>query len=387
MTDDEIKSPRPSSSPAATLGAAARPARRKFEPIPLRPLPERPFFSVLIRNCNYADYVGLALQSVLDQTYGNLEIVACDDGSTDNSREVIQAYAKEDSRIRLVAQENGGVASAANAAYKASRGELIALLDSDDTFEPRKLELVLETLRNNPRSGFCVDRIQPVSADGLPLGPPYPQNVDHGWIGPEKLRLGSLSFLPPVSGLTFRREVVSHLFPIPVELRRLEDCYLCSAQFLTEVSLAPECLTRYRVHRGHITGVNGEKPRPFWSMFEAEGHIRFVGDLERVLTLQKAFLTGFYGPTVADELRLEDHQGYWDSLLGIRALRGKRPGPIRPYSIEEMISHVSRPANKRMWRAIMLLPDPLAKRAYCFWRGSSPLKRVAKRVMLPLIRR
>jgi hypothetical protein len=232
-----------------------------------------------------------------------------------------------------------------------------------------------------------VNRIQPVSAQGQPLSGPYPPSVDRGWIGPEKLRQGSLSFLPPVSGLSFRREVVSPLFPIPVELRRLEDCYLCTAQFLTEISLAPDSLTDYRVHRAHITGVAEDNPRPFWSMFEAEGHIRFVGDLEKVVPLQRAFLAGFYGPAVADVLRLEDHQGYWDSLLGIRALRGKRAGLIRPYGVGEMIDHVSRPANKRVWRAIMLLPDPLAKRAYCLWRGSSPMKNLVKRAVLPLIRR
>ena len=286
----------------------------------------------------------------------------------------------------MVTQENSGVSRAANTAYENSNGELIAFLDADDVFKPRKLEQVLASFRDNPRSGFCVHSIQPVTADGQPLGPPYPPNVDHGWIGPEKLKEGSLSSLPPVSGLSFRREVASLLFPSPAQLVRLEDCYLCTAQFLTEVSLAPKCLTDYRVHRAHITGVAGDEPRPFWSMFDAEGHIRFVGDLEKVVPLQKAVLARFYGQEVADKLRLEDHQGYWDALLGIRALRGKRAGAIRPYRVQGMIGHVRRPANKRLWRAIMLLPDPLAKQAFCLWRGSSPLKRIAKAALLPLIR-
>jgi glycosyltransferase involved in cell wall biosynthesis len=359
---------------------------RNFEPFSLPALPEQPLFSVLVRNHNYARYVGVALQSVLDQTYRNFEVIVCDDGSTDNSREVIAAYVRKDSRVRLVEQKNGGVASAANTAYEQSKGELIAFLDSDDLFKPRKLETVLRTFESNPRSGFCVDRIQPFSDDGQALGPPYPPNVDYGWIGPEKLRQGSLSFLPPVSGLAFRREIAAHLFPIPVQLERLEDCYLCTAQFLTEISLAPECLTEYRVHPAHITGVSGDKPRPFWTMFEAEGHIRFVHDLEKVVPLQKALLSRVYGPSLAEGLRLEDHQGYWDALLGIRVLRGSRAGAIRPYTIRQMIGHVRRPANKRVWRAITRLPDPLARRAYCFWRGSSPLKQIVKRTVLPLIR-
>jgi glycosyltransferase involved in cell wall biosynthesis len=390
MTDHETKSSGPALSPGAAT--AARLARRKFQPMALPPLPEQPLFSVLIPNYNYSRYIGATLQSVLDQTYRNLEVIVCDDGSTDNSREVVQQYAKDDPRVRLVAKQNGGFASALNAAYANCKGKLIALLDADDGFGPRKLEQVLASFRSNPRSGFCVDRIQPVSADGQPLGPPYPQNVDHGWIGPEKLRQGSLSSLPPTSGLSFRREVAAELFPIPSAIPRLVDCYLCSAQFFTEVSVAPECLTRYRLHDAHLSGKRGsgekaDAPRPFWTMVDAEGQAQFIGDLEGVLAVQRDFLARLYGMDVGEALRVEDHQGYWDSLLGIRALRGKRAGAIRPYGIEEMIGHVSRPANKRMWRAIMLLPDPLAKRAYCLWRGSSPLKRVAKRVVLPLIRR
>ncbi|HTV55485.1 MAG TPA: glycosyltransferase family 2 protein [Terriglobia bacterium] len=381
-----------SAGTASGAGTAARLAPRKFQPMALPPLPEQPLFSVLIPNYNYGRYLGATLQSVLDQTYRNFEVIVCDDGSKDNSRDVVQEYARRDSRIRLVAKQNGGFASALNKAYENSQGKLIALLDADDGFKPRKLELALASLRNNPRSGFCVDRTQPVSAAGQPLGSPYPQYVDHGWIGPEKLRQGSLSSLPPTSGLSFRREVAEELFPIPLAIPRLIDCYLCSAQFLTEISVATECLTRYRLHDAHLSGRResagqGDDPKPFWAMFDAEVQIRFVGELEDVLSAQKAFLARLYGAQIADSLRLEDHQGYWDSLLGIRALRGKRAGAIRPYTVEEMIGHVSRPANKRMWRALMRLPDPLAKRAYRFWRGSSPLKRLAKAAVLPVIRR
>jgi glycosyltransferase involved in cell wall biosynthesis len=385
--NEQVRSSRPVTNPAGSGAAtAARPALRKFEPMQLPPLPEQPLFSVLIANYNYERYIGTALQTVLDQTYGNFEVVVCDDGSTDNSREVIEEYVKRDSRIKLVAQENGGFASAVNTAYKNSKGELIALLDADDAFKPRKLEQVLATFRNNPRSGFCVDRIQPISADGQPLGSPYPANVDHGWIGPEKLKAGSLSSLPPTSGLSFRRKVAGGIFPVPLGIGLLLDSYLCTAQFLTEISLAPECLTYYRIHGASLSGARGGQASPFWSRFDAQSQARFVADLEKMLPLQKNVLAQFYGSQISEALRLEDHQSYWDSLLGIRALRGRRAGAIRPYTVEEMIGHVRRPANQRLWRAIMLLPDPLARQAYRLWRGSSPLKRMVKRAVLPLIR-
>jgi glycosyltransferase involved in cell wall biosynthesis len=351
---------------------------RKFEPIALPALPDRPLFSVLIRNYNYARYVGMALQSVLDQTYENWEAIVCDDGSTDNSREVVQKYANENSRIKLVAQQNGGIVSAANAAYAESTGQVICFLDADDMFRPSKLEQVLTTFRNNPRSGLCAHRIQPISREGRPLGAPYPPDLDRGWTGPEKLRRGSLHSLPPNSGLSFRREVASELFPISAELKWLDDFYLTAAQFFTEISLAPGCLTDYRVHGENRSSTSKATPRPFWLRSDAESKARYAGNLERVLLLQRDFLAGFYGPAIADTLRVQDNQSYWDTLLSLRALRGRRAGAIRPYSLKEMISHVDQPRHQWIWRGIMLLPDPLAKRVFCFWRTPSTLKTFIK---------
>jgi glycosyltransferase involved in cell wall biosynthesis len=360
---------------------------REFKPIDLPPLPERPLFSVLIRNYNYGHYIGDALQSVLRQSYANFEIVVCDDGSTDNSRDVIQEYVKKDSRVKLIAQENRGIVEAANRAYADSKGEVICFLDADDIFRPSKLERVLAAFRENPRSGICAHQIQPISREGRQLGSAYPQSIDHGWVAPAALRTGGANKLPPNSGLSFRREAASEVFPIPDELKVLmEDAYLCTTKFFTEISLASGCLADYRVHGLNLSGARRGKPLPFWLNCEFESHTKSVQAVERLMWLQKALLRRFYGPDVAGCLRLEDHQGYWDSLLGIRALQGKREGAIRPYTVEEMLSHVTRPANRRLWRSILLLPDPLAKRAYRLWRGSSPLKRALRAGVIPLIR-
>jgi glycosyltransferase involved in cell wall biosynthesis len=200
--------------------------RRKFEPIHLPALPQNPFFSVLIRNYNYERYVGFALESLLSQTYGNFEAVVCDDGSTDGSREVIQRYVRKDPRIRLVIQENAGATVAANTAYKHSQGDLIAFLDADDMFQPSKLENVLAAFRGNPRCGLYANRVQRVSTTGQPIGLPFPKGLEQGWLGPLKLRQGGCTSFPPMSGLSLRREVASLLFPLPLQMKRLEDYYL-----------------------------------------------------------------------------------------------------------------------------------------------------------------
>lgn len=361
---------------------------REFEPISLPSLPDRPLFSVLIRSYNYESYVGMAVESVLRQTYGNFEAIVCDDGSTDHSREVIQRYVKEDPRVKLVAQDNGGPVSAANTAYQNCKGELIAWLDADDEFSPSKLETVLAAFRGNPRCGLYANRIQLVSTTGQLLGLPYPPTLIQGWVGPAKLREGGCTLFPPMSGLSFRREVASLLFPIPLGIKRLEDYYLpCTAQFFTEIEVAQECLTQYRVHGANRSQAAADNPVLCFSTLDPRGHVNFVERLEAVVPFQKDFLRRFYGPVVAEALRLEDHPGYWHELLGLRALLGRRTGAIRPYSVDEMIGHVRRPANRRLWRAILLLPDPLARRAYRFWRAPSGLKRAVKAVVLPLIGR
>jgi glycosyltransferase involved in cell wall biosynthesis len=359
---------------------------RELEPISLPPLAERPLVSVLIRNYNCEQYVRLALESVLAQTYGNFEAVVYDDGSTDNSREIVQNYVKKDPRVRLVAQENGGVARAANTVFANSEGNLISFLDSDDLFKPSKLEKVVAAFRLAPRCGLYADPVQPISSTAKPLGRPFPEKLDQGWRGPETLQTGGYNVFPPMSGLSFRREVLSFLLPIPAQIKWLEDYYLAAtARFFTETARAPECLTEYRIHESNRSAGSGGNLSSCLSSFDPQAHAKFVHGLEKVLPVQREFLRRFYGSEVAEALRLEDNPRYWDVLLGIRVLDGKKAGAVRRFSDEELIGHVARPAEKRLWRALMLLPRPIAKRAYQFWRTPSGLKSTVKTLVLPVI--
>src|SRR5215208_719446 len=87
-----------------------------------------PLVSVLISNYNYEGFLREAVNSALNQTYPNVEVVVVDDGSTDNSREVIASYRE---RVVPVLKENGGQASACNAGFQVSRGEIAIFLDAD----------------------------------------------------------------------------------------------------------------------------------------------------------------------------------------------------------------------------------------------------------------
>jgi teichuronic acid biosynthesis glycosyltransferase TuaG len=97
-----------------------------------------PFFSVVMPMHNHEHFVGAAIESVLNQTYDNFELVICDDGSNDNSYLVASQY--KDKRIKIVRKPNGGVASALNTSLLLSKGEYLTWLSSDDLYHPTNLQ-------------------------------------------------------------------------------------------------------------------------------------------------------------------------------------------------------------------------------------------------------
>lgn len=113
----------------------------------------KPSVSVIIPTYNRAHLIGRAIQSVLNQTYQDFEIITVDDGSTDNTEEVVRRF--RDERIRYIRhQKNKGVAVARNTGVKASRAEYVAFLDSDDEWLAKKLERQMEIVKNAaPRIG------------------------------------------------------------------------------------------------------------------------------------------------------------------------------------------------------------------------------------------
>ena len=96
-----------------------------------------PIFSVVVPVYNVANYLPTCLDSVLAQTFKNFEIICVNDGSTDHSLSVLNAYS--DARIKIITQKNMGLAAARNTGIQASRGLFVALLDSDDFWHPEKL--------------------------------------------------------------------------------------------------------------------------------------------------------------------------------------------------------------------------------------------------------
>lgn len=134
--------------------------------------------SIVMPVFNMASYVGDSIQSVLNQSYPYWELIVIDDGSTDNSLEIVELFAEKDKRISFYTQKNHGVAHARNRGVDLSNGEYLVFLDSDDTWANNFLEVMLATIRNDEYGmAFCkyqkvknqkVIEQTPLSLVGLP---------------------------------------------------------------------------------------------------------------------------------------------------------------------------------------------------------------------------
>ncbi len=226
-----------------------------------------PLASVLINNYNYGRYLGEAIESVLAQTYSHLEIIVVDDGSTDNSREVLEAYA---GRVVAVMKENGGQASAFNAGFAASHGDIIFFLDSDDLFLPDKVQTIVEIYAKHPEAGWCFDMVHEYEDRTGTRYPPPRQCTLGLWDARPIIAEGETPFIPTAtSGLSFRRSTLALMLPMPDNIRITSDGYLkLVALGLVEGWMASEELSLQRIHpnnaythrkvgRKHIKGLTG----------------------------------------------------------------------------------------------------------------------------------
>jgi glycosyltransferase involved in cell wall biosynthesis len=124
--------------------------------------------SAVIPSYNYGAFVGKAIDSVLNQTHSNIECIVVDDGSTDNTREVVAKYGD---RVRYIYQKNAGLPDARNTGVKAARGEFVGFLDSDDEWDPKFVEVALKYFsKMAPEFGVVACRSTQVALDSKPLG-------------------------------------------------------------------------------------------------------------------------------------------------------------------------------------------------------------------------
>jgi len=119
---------------------------------------ENKLVSILIPAYNVENYVGRAIESALNQTYKNIEVIIVDDGSIDKTAEVVKKYLG-DKRVRYIYQENKKLAGARNTGMRNAKGEYFAMLDADDIFLPNKVEEQVKYFESHPDCDFCYSNL------------------------------------------------------------------------------------------------------------------------------------------------------------------------------------------------------------------------------------
>lgn len=246
--------------------------------------------SIIIANHNYEQYLQEAIQSALDQTYQNIEVIVVDDGSNDNSKTIISSFG---SKIISIFQSNQGQSASWNAGIARCSGDLICFLDSDDVFLPNKIETLVELYKTlNPNQSFLLyHRLQEINekSEIFPqLFPPQirnlaKENVTHH----ESLQLLSTSeqmirhihqtgFSPFLghspSGFLINQTLAKMAFPLPVEPSLLHgaDHYLTrAASLLGSVYSFNQVLGYYRIHNKSCRSSIKMLPAKFYSSFNA----------------------------------------------------------------------------------------------------------------------
>ncbi len=210
--------------------------------------------SVVVNNFNYAEFVAEAIESALAQRGAETEVVVVDDGSTDGSRAVVQRYAQ---RVTTVLKQNGGQASAFNAGFRASRGEIVIFLDADDMLLPETAARVARVFAQRPATVKVHYRLEVVDEYGRPTGaflPALTTELPDGDIRERVLGAPDDIPYPPTSGNAFSAAALRALLPMPESpYTRLADVYLLAlAPLLGRVARLDDVGGRYRAHRRNL---------------------------------------------------------------------------------------------------------------------------------------
>jgi glycosyltransferase involved in cell wall biosynthesis len=205
------------------------------------------FVSVIINNYNYGRWISEAIDSALAQDYRDMEIIVVDDGSTDDSSEVIRSYGD---KIKTVFQENGGQGAAYNTGFAASRGDIILFLDSDDRLQRTALSEVVRHF-NTGVSKVQFD-LNIIDEQGRPIGRPVLLVQPDTKTFLPLLREFLFYPSPPGSGNAYSRDCVAKRLPIPAERWKInaDTCLIFAAPLNGEVVNLDTCLGDYRRHSG-----------------------------------------------------------------------------------------------------------------------------------------
>jgi len=215
---------------------------------------KKPLVSVVMPVYNAEPYLKEAIDSILEQTYENFELLAINDGSKDNSGKIIDNYAKNDPRVKAVHQENTGIVTVLNRGIEMAKGEFIARMDSDDVSFPRRFEQQLAVFAKDPNVVLVAGGFEVIDEDGEFLYrevlPAHDRDLKRRMLLRNPLAHGSVMF---------RKSVIDAVGPYTDEFGPTEDFELWSRIGTAGKFVALEAtIFRWRVNSAGITSNNNQ---------------------------------------------------------------------------------------------------------------------------------
>lgn len=298
-----------------------------------------PLVSVVIPTHNRADLLPQAIDSVLSQDYPHVEIIVVDDGSTDDTAQIMQCYKPP---VRYIQQANQGAAAARNRGIREASGEFIAFLDSDDWFLPGKLSLQAHYLLEHPQIGLVYSAYDVID-----------ENRDLRWHVMPDLITGPHAYLDllwrcmvgPITMPTvmLRRAIFDHITPFDETMRLAEDLDLwCRIARDYPIALLPESLSMVRIHYSSLTRrVNPADKLETWRKIVGKA---FADDYPFPLFYKRRLYARIYYAAAVNA----GLDGYQDHILPY-LLRSLLWWPIPEYGIHDTWKYLTNP---RKWRRL-----------------------------------
>jgi glycosyltransferase involved in cell wall biosynthesis len=218
----------------------------KSEPIPTDALSSRSvadnhlqLVSIVIPTYNQAEYLAIAIDSVLEQDYPNLEIIVVDDGSTDGTSEVLKKYAE---KLTCISQKNAGQSCALNHGWSKCKGEVLGYLSSDDRLLPNAISKLMTTLAREPSIILVYCDFDLIDSTGKVIRSVQTEKYS-------KKRLVEDLLCLPGPGALFKRDVFNRIGGWRESLRQCPDFeYWLRAASIGDFSRVGEILAQFRIH-------------------------------------------------------------------------------------------------------------------------------------------
>ena len=280
--------------------------------------PEGGKVSVVIPCYNQARFLGEAIRSVLCQGYSDLETIVVDDGSEDGTEEVASGYAKEDPRVRLIRQENRGLAAARNRGLAEAGGEYVVFLDSDDRLVSEALEVGVRELEAHPGCAFVSGICRKITADG---------SIVPGW---EQFRVRDDPYLELlrscpvyVPAVMYRRSVFDAVGDFDTSYKAAED-YDLYYRILERFSVYCHDTVVAEIRRHEANMTRDRTLMLKYNMAALRSQRKRVKEDARYKDAYKAgerLWRDWHGAPVANQVRAHLREGrWWQGLDGMLAL-------------------------------------------------------------------